>query len=205
MTLPIFYSFRRCPYAMRARLALASARVEVELREVVLRDKPPALIAASPKATVPVLVLEGAIIDESYEIMRWALGSSDPEGWLSLDDPALVAACDGDFKSALDRYKYSRENIEDAREDAAKFLRRLEGVLAHQTYLGGEKRGLADMAIITFVRQYANVDRLWFDEQNWPNLRNWLEKFLASARFAAIMRKYPKWQSGTSAVIFPEL
>lgn len=189
---------------MRARLALASAGVAVELREVVLRDKPAALMAASAKATVPVLILPDQVIDESYDIMRWALGLADPENWLGGHDSALIAACDGGFKTALDRYKYGQRGVDTARETAAGFLRGLEQTLADQPYLSGARQGLTDMAIITFVRQYANVDRPWFDRQNWPHLLHWLENFLASARFAAIMQKYPKWQSGDSAVIFPE-
>jgi len=204
MTLPILYSFRRCPYAMRARLALASAGVVVELREVVLRDKPDGLRSASPKATVPVLVLPDQVIDESYDIMRWALGHADPESWLAHHNEALIADCDGAFKTALDQYKYGKEGVEAAREAAATYLRKLDGILASQPYLSGSERGLTDMAIITFVRQYANVDRPWFDGENWPHLRDWLEIFLASPRFAAIMRKYPKWQNGDVAMHFPE-
>jgi len=204
MTRPILYSFRRCPYAMRARLALASSGTGVDLREVVLRDKPEELRIASPKATVPVLVLPDRVIDESYDIMLWALGCTDPEGWLERHNAALIAECDGDFKTALDQYKYGKEGVEDARESAARYLRRLDGILAGQPFLSGQKRGLTDMAIATFVRQYANVDRPWFDGENWPHLHNWLEYFLASPRFAAIMRKYPKWQSGDPAVEFPE-
>lgn len=189
---------------MRARLALASSGIEVELREVVLRDKPAELFTASPKATVPVLVLPGKVIDESYDIMRWALGKADPERWLENYDEPLITACDGAFKAALDHYKYGKEGMEDARDSAAEYLRGLDLILAKQPFLSGAQRGLTDMAIITFVRQYANVDRPWFDGENWPHLRNWLEYFLASDRFAAIMRKYPKWQSGDNAVHFPE-
>lgn len=204
MTVPILYSFRRCPYAMRARLALASAGLTVELREILLRDKAPELLTASPKATVPVLVLPEAIIEESYDIMRWALAQADPEGWLKGEDETLVAACDGPFKAALDRYKYGKDGVEKARSTAVDFLMMLEARLAEQPFLSVAQRGLADMATITFVRQFANVDRPWFDSQNWPHLRAWLENFLASPRFTAIMRKYPTWQNGDAPTYFPE-
>ncbi len=203
MTLPILYSFRRCPYAMRARLAIASAGLQVELREIVLRDKAPALLAASPKATVPVLVLPDRVLEESYDIMRWALERADPEGWLAGQDASLIAACDGAFKTALDGYKYGKDAAA-AREAASGFLRGLDDVLADQPFLSGQKNGLADMATITFIRQFANVDRAWFDQQSWPHLRAWLDNFLASPRFAAMMQKYPKWQQGDAPTLFPE-
>jgi len=204
MDLPVLYSFRRCPYAMRARLAIASAGISVELREILLRDKAPALIAASPKATVPVLELAAGVIDESYDIMQWALAENDPEGWLWRHDQTLIARCDGPFKAALDRYKYGVEGVEEARSAASEFLIELEARLSQRPYLSGNEAGLTDMAIITFVRQFANVKRSWFDQQPWPNLRQWLDNFLASDRFSAIMRKYPKWEHGDLAVIFPE-
>lgn len=189
---------------MRARLALASAGIDVELREILLRDKAPELLAASPKATVPVLLVEGQVIEESYDIMLWALAKNDPEDWLSGRDDTLIAALDGPFKTALDRYKYSKEGAEAARETAAEFLETLDATLAKQPYLSGSEFGLADAASATFIRQFANVDRAWFDAQPWPQLRLWLENFLASARFEAIMQKYPKWHAGDPATLFPE-
>jgi len=189
---------------MRARLALASAGISVELREVVLRDKAPELLAASPKATVPVLLVDGQVIDESYDIMLWALAKNDPEGWLSGQDDTLITALDGPFKTALDRYKYSKDGAETARETAAEFLQGLDTTLAQRPTLSGPRFGLADAASITFIRQFANVDRAWFDAQPWPNLLTWLENFLASSRFEAIMRKYPKWHAGDPATLFPE-
>ncbi len=200
----ILYSFRRCPYAMRARLALASAGIKVELREILLRDKAPELLAASPKATVPVLVQEDRVIEESYDIMLWALEKSDPEGWLAGRDDALIATIDGPFKTALDHYKYGTEDVESAREEAAGILRGLDTTLARQPYLSGQHFALADAASITFIRQFANVDRPWFNAEPWPHLRVWLENLLASSRFAAIMRKYPKWHAGDPATLFPE-
>lgn len=206
---PILYSFRRCPYAMRARLALASAHIACELREILLRDKPAEMLSASPKGTVPVLITEESVVEESLDIMLWALRRNDPEGWLDVPEAAfdLINRSDTEFKTALDRYKYATR-YEDAdreteREKAAVFLRDLDQRLAQDSFLFGSKRSIADMATATFVRQYANVDRAWFDDQNWPNLRRWLEEFLASDRFAHIMTKHPIWQSGTTGVEFP--
>lgn len=202
--LPVLYSFRRCPYAMRARLALASAGISVELREVLLRDKAPELLAASPKATVPVVVLPDQVIEESYDIMLWALEKHDPEGWLNTRNDALIAEVDGPFKTALDRYKYGKEDVAEARVSAAAFLRTLNTTLANQPFLSGQNFGLQDAASITFVRQFANVDLPWFNAEPWEHLRLWLENFLASDRFKAIMQKYPKWQAGDPATLFPE-
>ncbi len=201
---PILYSFRRCPYAMRARLALASAGIPVELREVLLRDKAPELLEASPKATVPVLDLPDRVIEESYDIMLWALGKSDPEGWLQGKNEPLITEIDGPFKTALDHYKYGKIGVEEARETSSETLRKLENTLKTSPFLSGPQFTLADAASVTFIRQFANVDRAWFDTQPWPHLCAWLENFLASPRFEAIMRKYPKWQAGDPATLFPE-
>jgi len=199
---PILYSFRRCPYAMRARLAVASAGITAELREILLRDKAPELIEASSKATVPVLVGD-AVIDESLDIMLWALGENDPEGWLDMpaEGHALIAKSDSHFKPALDAYKYKRSDAD--RATAATFLHGLDQMLDGQPYLFGQTATLADMAILTFVRQFAFVDKPWFDAQPWPHLSAWLENFIASSRFADIMQKYPKWQAGDPVTVFP--
>ena len=187
---------------MRARLALASANITVELREILLRDKAPELLAASPKATVPVLVTP-EVIDESLDIMLWALTKNDPEGWLDMPDAghALIHKSDTDFKPALDAYKYKRD--EDSRSKAASFLRNLDQMLTDQPHLFGQTATLADMAIITFVRQFAFVDKTWFDAQPWPHLSQWLENFIISPYFTAIMQKYPKWQAGDPITLFP--
>ncbi len=190
---------------MRARLAVASAGLAVDLREVLLRDKAPALLAASPKATVPVLVLPDRVIEESYDIMLWALAQNDPERWLLGQNAPLIAEIDGPFKTALDRYKYGKGDIETARAQASETLQRLETMLAAHPYLSGPDFGLADAASVTFIRQFANVDLTWFNAKPWPHLRHWLENFLASARFEAIMHKYPKWHAGDPATLFPEL
>ena len=210
-SLPILWSFRRCPYAMRARLAIASSGVQVELREILLRDKPEAFRAASPTATVPCLQLPDRVIDESFDIMRWVLAQHDPEHWLEMPDEGygLIAQCDGPFKHALDRVKYaSRYPDHDpghGREQAMAFLADLDVRLVGQGFLMGPRRTLADMAILPFVRQFAAIDRAWFDAQGMGALTSWLDDFLQSNRLSAIMTKYPPWQSGQDAVIFPAI
>lgn len=199
--LPLLYSFRRCPYAMRARLALSVSETAVEHREILLRDKPQAMLDASPKGTVPVLVLpDGAVLEESLDIMRWALARRDPENWLAPGEAmdALIAGCDGEFKHHLDRYKYATRHATDPvehRTAAGAFLARLESRLAGTAQLFGDGMSMADAAIFPFVRQFAQTDRDWFDAQDWPGLKAWLAAHLASARFAAIMHKYPLWQA----------
>ena len=206
MALPILYSFRRCPYAMRARLALASAQIPVEHREVQLRDKPAAMLAASPKGTVPVLVTETQVIDESYDIMLWALRQSDPEGWLDVPQSAhdLIAQADGPFKTSLDSYKYASrtENPDPGkhRSIASQFLITLNAMLDGQPFLHGQTPRLADMAIAPFVRQFAHVDLDWFNAQAWPNLAQWLSDFKASERFVSIMVKHPVWHPDTAQI-----
>lgn len=194
---PILYTFRRCPYAMRARLALTVSGVACEQREVALSDKPAAMLAASPKGTVPVLHLaDGTVIEESLDIMRWALAVRDPEDWLRRDDPALIAANDGAFKQDLDRYKYPERFGSDPvvhREGGLRFLRELERRLAGGGQLCGVRRGLADAAILPFVRQFAGVDRDWFERQPLPRVHAWLGEFLASDLFATIMQRRPRW------------
>jgi len=210
--LPILYSFRRCPYAMRARLALVASGQAVALREVVLRDKPAEMINVSPKATVPVLVLEGgAVLEESLDVMNWALAEADPEGWLEADRAdmdELVAQNDGPFKHHLDRYKYANRYegavAEEHRTEASKTLSDLDARLAGNDWLCGSRASFADYAILPFVRQFANTDRAWFDAQSWPHLQSWLERFLASDRFKVVMKKYPQWSAGDPEPTFPE-
>ncbi len=205
---PILYSFRRCPYAMRARLALVSAGIDTELREILLRDKAPEFLEASPKGTVPVIVAQDQTIEESLDIMDWALVQNDPEGWLDFppEGRALIEECDGPFKTALDRYKYHSRHGADPeaeRAEASKFLRKLDAQLDGQAYLYGPNPTLPDMAILTFIRQFANTDRAWFDAQDWAQLKRWLTAFTDSPRFATIMGKYPKWQAGDPVTVFP--
>lgn len=207
MNLPVLYSFRRCPYAMRARMALWAAGVTVELREVKLAAKPPALLAASPKGTVPVLVLaDGSVIDQSLDIMRWALAQADPEGWLAGDDAALIAANDGPFKHHLDRAKYpgryEDDGVTDHRAAALALLAPLETRLAEAPYLCGETRALTDIALLPFIRQFAAIDPAWFAQQPLPQLQGWLARLLACDLFAAVMPKFAVWQEGDAPVVF---
>ncbi len=210
--LPILYSFRRCPYAMRARLALSISQQARVHREVDLKDRPDELRAASAKATVPVLVLpDERVIDESFEIMLWALANRDPEHWLPSTDAqeaetrALISRCDGDFKHNLDRYKYASRHADAQpdvhREQASEFLRDLNRRLEGSSFLFGNKAGLADMALAPFVRQFALTDRAWFDAQDWTHLRDWLDAFLASEFFAGIMTKHEVWRAGAAPVV----
>ncbi|WP_298089554.1 glutathione S-transferase [uncultured Sphingomonas sp.] len=202
---PILYSFRRCPYAMRARLALAVSGVRYELREVRLSAKPDAMLAISPKGTVPVLrTADGAVIDQSLAIMRWALLLRDPDDWLARDDPALVASNDGSFKYHLDRYKYPDRHGSDAtkhRDLGLLFLRELEVRLAAAGLLAGIRMGIADAAIMPFVRQFAAVDREWFDTLTLPHLQAWLAAHLASDLFQRIMYRVAPWCPGERIVI----
>lgn len=204
---PVLYSFRRCPYAMRARLALQASGVAVEWREILLRDKPAALLRASPKGTVPVLVLpDGRVIEQSLETMVWALQQADPQAWLPRDAAALddalacIAINDGPFKQALDRYKYpARFGLADglaARAQGAAQLDAWELRLRQLAFLAGAHWGLADAAIAPFVRQFAHTDKAWFAAQDWPQLQRWLAAFEASPAFAAVMEKVPVWQPG---------
>jgi len=209
---PILYSFRRCPYAMRARLAIAISAVSVELREVVLRDKPQALLDISAKATVPVLLLpNGKIIDESLDIMHWALSFNDPDNWknkVRTDDiNQLIQANDGEFKYYLDRYKYADRYPEYSeqyyRQKAEVFLAELENRLNQHSYLCGENKCLADMAIFPFIRQFANVDLDWFESSDYQKLNLWLNQQTESDCFIAIMDKYSEWQMGDKTCVFP--
>lgn len=192
---------------MRARLALQAAGVEVELREIALKDKPAEMLAASPKGTVPVLVLpDGRVLEQSLDIMLWALRQSDPQGWLPAnatvlsDAMACIATNDGPFKQALDRTKYpARYSLADghvSREQGASVLQEWEDRLVRLPFLNGVHWGLPDAAIAPFVRQFAHTDKLWFAEQNWPHLQRWLAGFEASPTLAAVMEKIPLWEAG---------
>jgi glutathione S-transferase len=204
---PILYSFRRCPYAMRARLALLSSGRVCEIREVKLSAKPAEFLAASPKATVPVLLLpDERVIDESLDIMRWALEGHDPDRWLARDDGALIAANDGPFKYHLDRYKYPERHASDPAEHkvaGASILSALDGRLEAQGYLCGASMGLTDAAILPFVRQFAAIDPAWFTAQPLPRVQAWLNRFLDSPLFAAAMLRLPPWHPGDVPTLFP--
>ncbi len=201
--LPILYSFRRCPYAMRARLALKLGGKVVELREVELKNRPDALRAISPKATVPVLQLtDGTVLEQSLDLMKWALGCDSDDvhvcGVRTGEMDALVERCDTEFKHHLDRYKYSTryDDVDPSIHQAAasEFLNDLELRLKMGSYLFGDQQSFADLAIAPFVRQFANADRNWFDAQPWPRLIDWLNTFTSSELFLSIMDKHQPWQ-----------
>ncbi|WP_404334461.1 glutathione S-transferase [Sphingomonas sp. MMS12-HWE2-04] len=206
-SLPLLYSFRRCPYAIRARLALLASGAVCILREVKLSAKPVEMVAASPKATVPVLILpDGGVINQSLDIMRWALTRHDPVAWLDREDTGLIEANDGPFKHHLDRTKYPDRHGSDAQTHRAAcldLLRPLEDRLAATAYLGGEAMGLTDAAILPFVRQFASIDRGWFDAQPLPSTRRWLDSLVASDLFDAAMVRRTPWRTGDRDIPFP--
>ena len=213
MTYPILYSFRRCPYAIRARLALRVSGIQVELREVVLSDKPAAFLACSEKATVPVLILdEQHVIDESLDIMYWALEKNDPKDWL-VQEPGLQEVTehlinynDNEFKTHLDHYKYfdrfPEYSMEYYREQGEIFLADLEARLNKTNYLLGQRPTLVDMAIFPFIRQFAHVDKNWFDQSQYTRLQAWLTQLLEGSLFASVMVKYEQWQPENQRVLF---
>jgi glutathione S-transferase len=206
---PILYSFRRCPYAIRARLAIASSGVKVTLREVLLRDKAQAFLDVSPSATGPCLVTQDAVLDESFDIMLWALKHNDPDGLLTMpkDGFALIETFDDAFKSALDKTKYAVRHPdgdpEETRAEAMAILNNLEQQLASGWLYEG-RQTLADIAVLPFVRQFAMIDKTRFDAEATPHVSRWLETFLKSFQFNNVMQKYAPWQKGDPALTFPE-
>lgn len=207
----ILYSFRRCPYAMRARMMLIDTGVRCEVREVRLANKPQALLEASPKGTVPVLCLsDGRVLEESLDIMLWAVQQREGQSWWSQDQvmreamTALIRQNDHDFKYHLDRYKYpQRFGIDDVRphwQQAVRFLTRLESRLQDGLFLFGQRASLADVAIFPFVRQFAAVDRAAFDAMPYQQLQHWLQAWQESEWFAACMQRFVPWQSGDAPV-----
>lgn len=215
--LPRLYSFRRCPYAMRARLGLVFADLQVELREIVLRNKPAQMLAISPKGTVPVLELlandganENVVIEESREILEWALEQNDPQGLLSVEPEkanVLIDQNDNEFKQWLDRYKYADRYPEmtelQYRQKGEEFLQVLEDLLANNKYLLGSNISMADIGIMPFVRQFAHVNSDLFYSLPYPNLQQWLKDWLEHPRFKQVMLKYPPWHEGDELVVFP--
>ena len=211
-SLPYLYSFRRCPYAMRARLGLLFAELPVELREITLKNKPEQMLAISPKATVPVLQLaDGSVIEESAEIMMWSLEQNDPQGLLDRNvvsqANALIAQNDNEFKQWLDRYKYADRHPEmtqiEYRQQGEVFLQDLEALLTENTYLLGNRVTIADIGIMPFVRQFAHVDREVFYGLPYPKLQQWLQYWLEHPLFVQAMTKFQPWQEGDEVVVFP--
>ena len=212
VSLPRLYSFRRCPYAMRARLGLLFAKLPVELREVTLKDKPDQMLAISPKGTVPVLqLIDETVIEESLEIMLWALEQNDPQGLFDQSvlsqANALIAQNDDEFKHWLDRYKYADRHTDmtqtEYRQRGEMFLQVLEDLLTKNTYLLGERVTIADIGIMPFVRQFAHVDRDTFYSLPYPKLQLWLQHWLEHPVFIQAMTKFQPWQEGDEMVVFP--
>ena len=211
------YSFRRCPYAMRARLGILFAELQVELREIVLKNKPAPMLEISPKGTVPVLELinpdgsQQQVIEESREILEWALEQHDPQGLLNTDltsAKALIDQNDNQFKHWLDRYKYADRYPEltqqDYRQKGEVFLQSLETLLTKNKYLLGDNISLADIGIMPFVRQFAHVDRGVFYSLPYPHLQAWLKGWLDHPKFQQVMVKFQPWQAGDEQVVFPK-
>ena len=206
---PILYSFRRCPFAIRARSVLYACNITCEIREVVLRDKPQEMIAISPKATVPVLELSsGEVIDESQDIVNWAVSQNDPNDWaIYLDEMnALIEINDHQFKTHLDKYKYASRSpelsMEEHRKNGEFFLKQLDEILSQKKFLSADVQSVTDLAIFPFIRQFAFVDKNFFDNLPYRHLQNWLELNLQSAIFKNVMNKHDRWQAGDEKIYF---
>ena len=207
---PILYSFRRCPYAMRVRLALLSCKIKCELREVVLRNKPQQMVNISPKATVPVLELvDGTVIDESRDIIIWAIKKNDPNQWHPhlKEMGELVKINDTQFKIHLDKYKYSSRNPELSknthRGNCDFYLKLINEKLKVSNFLSADKQTITDISIFPFLRQFAFVDKSYFDKLPYPHLQKWLQYQLQSKLFQNIMTKYDPWHEGQNITYFP--
>ena len=209
--LPILYSFRRCPYAMRARMAIHISDQRCELREVLLRDKPPSMLQYSAKGTVPVLILQdGKVIDESLDVIDWALNLNDPDDWQRSKDKEktkeLIKINDGEFKYHLDRYKYSKrydnEDPEFHRKKCLKFIESINNELNNSEYIFDDNISYADIVLLPFIRQFRIADIEWFDSLPYDNLKKWLSSFLNSSLLNSIMKKYDLWKEGDKSIIF---
>lgn len=234
MTLPILYSLRNCPYAMRARLAIYKSKQVVELRDIVLKNKPAAMLAASPKATVPVLVLSANkgvnadVLDESLEIMLWALAQSDPLNLLRIQvleshtasselEPStkltgilrLISLFDDEFKTCLEAYKcakrYHETNLDDCRQACEVYIQNLEQRLSKHRYLFDENESLADLALLPFIRQFARIERQWYLQSPYPEVKRWLNQYLQSPMFTKVMAKYPLWSPEQAVIKFGDI
>ncbi|WP_063661359.1 glutathione S-transferase [Aliivibrio fischeri] len=203
------YSFRRCPYAMRARLGIVQSNKTVHLREIILKNKPEAMLQASPKGTVPVLITnKGKVIDESLDIMKWALEGSELLLSATNEMFQLIRENDDIFKSWLDKYKYADRYPDYSeiyyREQGELFLNKLEQRLTTSPMLFSKQYSFADLAILPFIRQFAFVDIHWFRQSKYKNLQRWLFQFIESELFNSIMNKYPTWLGSHQEFIFPE-
>ena len=209
--LPILYSFRRCPYAMRARMAIHISGQKCELREVLLRNKPPSMLEYSAKGTVPVLILQdGNVIDESLDVIDWALNLNDPDNWQRSKDTKktkeLIKINDGEFKYHLDRYKYSKrydnEDPEFHRKKCLKFIESINNELNNSEYIFDDNISYADIVLLPFIRQFRIADIEWFDSLPYDNLKKWLSSFLNSSLLNSIMKKYDLWKEGDKSIVF---
>jgi len=209
--LPILYSFRRCPYAMRARMAIHISGQKCEIREVLLRDKPPSMLEYSAKGTVPVLILQdGKVIDESLDVIDWALNLNDPDDWQRSKDTKktkeLIKINDGEFKYHLDRYKYSKrydnEDPEFHKKKCLKFIELINNELNNSKYIFDDNISYADIVVLPFIRQFRIADIEWFDSLPYDNLKNWLSNFLDSSLLNSSMKKYDLWKEGDKSIVF---
>ena len=209
--LPILYSFRRCPYAMRARMAIHISGQKCELREFLLKDKPPSMLEYSAKGTVPVLILQdGKVIDESLDVIDWALNLNDPDNWQRSKDTKktkeLIKINDGEFKYHLDRYKYSKrydnEDPEFHRKKCLKFIESVNNELNNSKYIFDDNISYADIVLLPFIRQFRIADIEWFDSLPYDNLKKWLSSFLGSSLLNSIMKKYDLWKEGDKSIVF---
>jgi len=203
------YSFRRCPYAIRARMVLLYSSIRVELRELKLSNKPQEFISLSARATVPVLLTaDGLLLDESLDIMHWALAISDPDLWLcdNARSDELIRLNDEEFKPLLDAYKYADRHPHlsqlEHRARAEQFLSLIEAQLGGSAWLMGDRQTISDVAIMPFIRQFAGVEPQWFAGSDYPRVRYWLEQQIGSQLFQNVMQKFAFWHSGDKAVYF---
>ncbi|WP_194090942.1 glutathione S-transferase [Vibrio hibernica] len=203
--LPILYSLRNCPFAMRARMAIYQSQLPVLLRDIVLRDKPAEMLTISPKGTVPVLVTSnGKVIEESLEVMLWTLSESDPDDLLLASAPemlinmlSLIHQFDSEFKPCLEAYRaakrYHEPNLVECRQACEQYLSKLENRLTRHSYLMADQESLADLALLPFIRQFARVERQWYLQSPYPKLRQWLDRYLQCKMFSKIMTKHELW------------
>ncbi|MBL4911074.1 MAG: glutathione S-transferase [Alteromonadaceae bacterium] len=213
---PILYSLKNCPYAIRARMALLSSKQQVILRNLVLTNKPKAFLITSPKGSVPVLALPSlTVLDESLQIMLWALNENDPDDLLHSYDVsqltqmlALIKVFDQQFKPSLEQYKcakrYHEDTVVEYRQACEQHLKRLENNLNQHVFFISDHASLADLAIFPYIRQFARVERQWYLQSPYPKLKQWLNNYLQSSLFTRTMTKYPLWVKGQPDVFFPD-
>lgn len=214
MALPVLYSLRNCPYAMRARMAIYASGQQVHLRDIVLSDKPAEMLQASPKGTVPVLVTaDNQVIDESLAVMLWAFTQSDPQNYLGGDSPSaladmllLISLFDSEFKGHLEKYRcskrYHEPSLTEDRMQCERYLVDLESRLCRHQYLMSDKPSLVDLALVPFIRQFGRVERQWYLRAPYPKLRQWLNSYLQSRMFSKVMTQYPMWLDTKQDIVF---